>query len=532
MVNGVKGVKKSNFVDSGVTAIPGTATLDYVSAGVNLKVSFTNFLAQLGTTGSIVQDGAVTGVPVLDKSGTINNIRNLEPDNSLAISISPENGITMSWNATFDQTGVPLTPLATASPIVMRSLVAGTGIGIAASGDTVVVTATGVTVPTDTIIINQESDFPVQDASTITLNGGKIYKIGASFSTAKAFVLETGAAQGVVMSAENQFGPLVTYTGTGDMFTGDKTNFIIRDIRITSPSANQTFNMSDTAVSSLIFFRFERVFMLASPAFGTFTSIATQQFTNSSSPACDLGPVIAGTGQVIVAINEFALFSTSTSFVYFDLGAIVAPNIEFRNPIAAGGAGSIGIKGAAASANVPANLLATVAAGNFDGVTTPLSGIVQDDIRWKFLGNSGIEDTVVDALVYMNANATVTTISTINTPVKVAGTFTVEREAHFLCDTTGKCAFLDEIGIPIPIGITVLAAPSSGGSKNFTVYLARNGSVITASGIPATAASGTPVQVVIPWQRDLVSADEFEIFIENNSDAQDFLVSTARLLAN
>ena len=43
------------------------------------------------------------------------------------------------------------------------------------------------------IVINQESDFPNQTASTITLNAGLCYQLGDLIITSKNFVIEGGS---------------------------------------------------------------------------------------------------------------------------------------------------------------------------------------------------------------------------------------------------------------------------------------------------------------------------------------------------
>jgi len=95
--------KKSDF--TGKTLIPSGSTFDFVINGSNFKILDTDFFAALGVTGTIVQDGAVAGTPVLDTQGTVNNIRNLEDGSGVKSSVSPENGITLEHNFTFDSSG-------------------------------------------------------------------------------------------------------------------------------------------------------------------------------------------------------------------------------------------------------------------------------------------------------------------------------------------------------------------------------------------------------------------------------------------
>jgi hypothetical protein len=146
MVDRVYGIKQSDFIQQ--TSVPAGSYMAVFNAGVNYKITYAAFLSGLGVTGTIVQDGAVTGTPVLDVSGTVNNIRNLEDGAGISCSVSAENGITIEHNFTVDTTGneLMLNP-ANASPTFV-SLVAGAGMTLTSVGNTIQVinsSAVGIT---------------------------------------------------------------------------------------------------------------------------------------------------------------------------------------------------------------------------------------------------------------------------------------------------------------------------------------------------------------------------------------------------
>lgn len=129
------GVKQSDFTAQ--ASIPSGSFLGFFANGYNYKISYTNFISGLGVTGTIVQDGAVTGTPVLDVQGTVNNIRNLEDGPGIVTNVSAENGIEISHNFTVDTTGEPLMQNISDPSPTFVSLVAGVGIDIATSGTTI-----------------------------------------------------------------------------------------------------------------------------------------------------------------------------------------------------------------------------------------------------------------------------------------------------------------------------------------------------------------------------------------------------------
>ena len=140
MVERTYGVRQSDF--EALTSITPGSYFGFFYNGYNYKITYANFISGLGVTGTIVQDGAVTGTPVLDVSGTVNNIRNLENGTGIACSVSAENGITIAHNFTVNATGSPLMLNTTALSPTFVSLVAGTGITLTAASSTITITNT------------------------------------------------------------------------------------------------------------------------------------------------------------------------------------------------------------------------------------------------------------------------------------------------------------------------------------------------------------------------------------------------------
>jgi hypothetical protein len=137
MVDRSYGVRQSQFIEQ--TSMVAGSSLGFFANGYNYQITYDNFLSGLGVTGTIVQDGDVTGVPVLDVQGTVNNIRNLEEGPGVSINVSPSNGITIEHNFTVDATGEPLLQNISDPSPTFVSIVAGTGIDVETSGETIVI---------------------------------------------------------------------------------------------------------------------------------------------------------------------------------------------------------------------------------------------------------------------------------------------------------------------------------------------------------------------------------------------------------
>ena len=165
MTNRALGRKKSEFVAK--ASVDAGSYLDYVVNGTNYRISYDNFVSGLGVTGSIVQDGAVTGAAILDTQGTVNNIRNIENGSGISAEISPENGVILSHNFTQDATGTPIFLDTTADSPTFVSLVAGNGINITSTDDYVTIRQVG-----------------VADYANVTMHGNSTETVIASTATA------------------------------------------------------------------------------------------------------------------------------------------------------------------------------------------------------------------------------------------------------------------------------------------------------------------------------------------------------------
>jgi len=158
---------------------------------------------------------------------------------------------------------------------------------------------------------------------------------------------------------------------------------------------------------------------------------------------------------------------------------------------------------------------------------TEISGISPDDIRWAFDLNSGVSDTMPDAMVSLNSNATETVIGSAGTHVKVAGTWVVERESHYSGDTTGRITYVAERDLTTPVDITATVVAVSGSNKMIEVCVALNGTVIANSCKSNLVGQNDARSTSVLWQLTLVQNDFLEVFISNETDTINLIVQTS-----
>ena len=133
MTSRALGRKKSEFVAK--TSVESGGYLDYVVNGTNYKISYDDFVSNLGVTGSIVQTGLITAAPVLEIDGAVNKIRNIESGAGITASVSVNNGVVISHNFTANNDGLPILLNPTSESPTIASIVAGAGISIQAVND-------------------------------------------------------------------------------------------------------------------------------------------------------------------------------------------------------------------------------------------------------------------------------------------------------------------------------------------------------------------------------------------------------------
>lgn len=508
--------KTSQF--SKLTSLNDASDITLIDNGQNFTISYADFKTGLGVTGTLTSVGDPLGEPVLNNpSPNEYEIRTIESGAGVIASASPENGITLNWNVDQDTAGLPITSGLTSPKPVLSSLIPGVGIDIAKVGDEITITATGEVTTPSINVISQESDFAVQDATTITLEEGVTYVLGVSLATTKRFICETGAS----LTALNKFGVVLTYTGAGNMFSGEDANFNIFQISIDAPNGAQYFSFEDVAVLNTNIFWCADVIGLTCGKFGSLTSLASFVIVDTAITGdCTDGLSIFGANWRVWRIQNSGFITTSTTFTGIDLGTatVGACTIGPLVFVGQGGVGAVGISGMANSGNILTGNVARITETNYLGNVTPKTGIEDDAVRWQFTDNSQIPDSISDALISIESNVTETVITSSNTPVKIAGTFITEGVSRFAHDGTGRATFTGERSEKLPIDFSATILAASGSDKQITVYFAINGVVVSQTGKQGTASSTKAAAITVIWQHDFQTNDYIEAWVENNTD--------------
>lgn len=381
--------------------------------------------------------------------------------------------------------------------------------------------------------ISQESDFAIQDATTITLEAKTQYIITEAFSTAKSFTVQDAA----VLTSSSTLGPLLTYTGTGSMFNITDASFVIRLIQISAPNA-QYYNFTDTVGGTFAFLS-DNVRHIVGSKYGSFSNPQTVLITVGAAFGLTQGITITGTGVLIVSIDKLFISSTSASFKAVDLNSSVSQTTEFRDLTVDAPAGAFGISGLAASGNIPVGKLAMVNNCEFGGGMTPLENILQNDIRWEFGDNVGIADSRNAADVYLTGGSeTITTGSAgdwqeIGIPGGGGVSWASDISDRFTIGTNGVITYVGERDISVRVSGRATVEKVGGGSNVLEVRLALNwNGTVSDSGLEKSRAqtqNTDPTTVPIGALMDLVENDTIRAIFSNITGGSNIIASVSAL---
>lgn len=503
-----RGRKKSDFIAQ--SSIAGSDTLDFVSGGSNRKITYADFIASLGVTGSLAQQGAVTGTPILNTSGSVHGIRNIEDGPGVKASVSPEGGVTLEHNFQLDQVGVALSStLAVESP-VLRSLVAGGGVSISGSGDEILISTSSA----KTVIVSQESDFPAAVAGVIALESSTHYLLVDDVSTASRFSIGSNA----VVSAADEVIIGLTYTGTGVMFTANAASFTLKDVSLTC--ATGTFiDINGTGVEIAQVSECN----ISCDTLGSADDVAGFRMANNQISVTTNGLLFGGSIGVALISGAIATVSAGT---LFDLGAATFNGLTIVFCFATLNGASSFLDGAASSANINTGGLGSLSQSRFYGTGAPMQTITVEDALWQFLANDDIADTRPDALISMQGNAVETVIAVAGTPVLVAGVWVMESESQFTTTVDGRMTYDGGKDAKVPITFSCSVEPVSGTNIGLSLYVSVNGSVVTNSQRRGAATAGSAHSITAMWQISFSTGDYVEIYAANDDTTSNIICSS------
>lgn len=384
--------------------------------------------------------------------------------------------------------------------------------------------------PQNVIVINQESDFPTQDETTITLDANMRFFIGAPFSTAKTFTVLAG----VDIASIGPFSVMITYTGTGVMFNSSGVSWSMTDFGYSCTNGT-IFGCSGASAILTMF----NSLSVSCVNVGSFTDMSGG-FTNSGYfGVTGQGLTLSGTINALSIIRVLQV-STNSAHIAVNLGTATIDNLEITNFEPEGPLGSVAINGLTGSANINPGRIAVVKDSTLNGgdmVAT--SGVLKNDIRWDFDSNSGIGNSQDAGDLYLSGGSETITVANsgewyeIGTPS--VATWLGDIADRFKINSAGYLVYIGEGEVDLRVAGRVTLEKSGGGSNVLECRLAKNwtGS-ITDSGMEKSRSqtqSADPTTVPVGALVSAVNGDNFRVIFSNITGSSDIIATVTSLEA-
>ena len=445
------GVKKSNF--TALDNIPDDATLDFVSNGGNFKITKADFITQMGATGTLSQLGDPLGTPILNISGTDNQIRNLEPGSGINVSVSPNLGALIKHNFQVGTAGqVVLNDITALSPVI-RNLVGISGISVGVSTDGKNLEIGGATVG----LANQVAVTQAAQLSG-TLDSTKEYFIdGIVDMGSQSIEIPAG---GLTLSGYNfDVSKLISSSAAYTLFTspvGGSGNLIFKDlaIEITGAGSKVYDVTSDTGNEAI---EIARVNYNNCSSLGSMTNYRQGLETGTGrfggKPELELIGVWSGGFFIDVSIVRSL---TDGAYTLFKAGAGFAMASRFRSNA------NIDLPASASFLDFSASNFANPStlqlvdcivtrAGVQDASDSNLTpNIAASTLASAWSGNNGLPNTFVGGKSVVTSEAL--TAITQNVFTDLLGTYTAEDLQHFDAPANGQLRHLGQSPVEYKVG--------------------------------------------------------------------------------
>ena len=172
----------------------------------------------------------------------------------------------------------------------------------------------------------------------------------------------------------------------------------------------------------------------------------------------------------------------------------------------------------------------TVGFGNIrgsliDGTAVPLDGLSPSDVNWRMTNNSGIRDSRVVGGYFLDTAAE-TTIATVNTPVKVAGTTAaLSLNERIVASTSNRLTYTG--AEPSVVLATWNALVDTGNNVLLTFYVYKNGTKIDETASSVRAGSGSDERLAyLSAIVNVETNDYIELWVENNTNTTNVTCNT------
>jgi len=320
-----------------------------------------------------------------------------------------------------------------------------------------------------------------------------------------------------------------TYTGSGNAVEGGGNSIFIFGMQVTcsNPAAYLIDFDGQTATKNVVLERF--------------TGVATNGIKVRNALFSFMNQI-----QLLNVVNGFE-FSGSSSDVSFNncrFQNYTGNAIDFGTSTNAetlinlvrfigGGVGSFALSGLVDSLNVTDRAIVSHCIFNGSGGT--LENITNCDLKWSFsgnVGNTGPEDSSSSMAGYVaSGDEAITTITAIDTPVIMAGVWTMVNQCMFTFNAAGRATYIGLAAITLFVTSKIEVSPVSGSNVTYWMYFRKNGTLLDLTSRDVVRPdSGNPQKIILQTRMNLITGDYIDLVIENKTNTTNANTEAANLL--
>lgn len=364
------------------------------------------------------------------------------------------------------------------------------------------------------VLVKSTADLPAPVAGVITLVSGVEYEINGTITLASSINLN-----GCTLKGDDSGNDKLIYTGTGALFTGNKTGNI-RYLTLTAASGS-IFNID--ALGAAINMLVQNCFFLGSSSVGTIAGVGGTVFFATDAYFLNTNGITFQNDNNVVMNNTLWDASNSNTYEKF-IGTFNVVQLlgGDRLTTSANSAKALDISG-----------ITSINAGSakvimFIGTGTYVVGTFTNAWEVEAAGLNTQKDDVAGGNMYISTPAA-TSFAAVSTPVKVLGTTSSTNLFRVTSPSNNRLTYggnkTRSFYVSAALSIT---QPNS--NRYFSFYIAKNGVVVPESRQDVKVVNSTD-QVSIPISCRVVLApgDYIEVWVANQTATTDVTVQTLNL---
>ncbi|MFT4805753.1 MAG: hypothetical protein ACI9YE_002979 [Psychroserpens sp.] len=357
-------------------------------------------------------------------------------------------------------------------------------------------------------------DLPAPVSNEITLDATKMYVFSGIVDISPNFITMNGA--GLRGTDPQKDGIMSTVSGA--ILRSVDTSVFIQDFSVRIPTAGtKAYDFSDATQTKFcnLFSGCSVVEYVPSLGVGNVSGFEAATFVKNYWKVSDGIKVGGNFGKFASTLNFITGISAGSGIEL--LSTLNADDIDLANNYF-DYVGQTGLKVNAGASIDRARLTSNM----FRGLTTPLDGVTSYTPGWSMQQNTNIPNSRAAGSIYMNNNATPTTLTALNTFYKIAGTTTAVNEQRF---TAGNNRLTYTSVDPIVAKVSVIiGAKARSNNAEYSIGIVKNddGTVIPVPDpVPIASMASTvnnqSFQITLITEMNLVTGDFIEVFVASST---------------